>query len=60
MKTKFLTVLDLQSSEKKIVMKAGIPFLAGFYSMDLILETVTLDYVNLLACFFSTGLTVCY
>ena len=41
----------------------GIPFLAGFYSKDLILEIVSLDYVNLLGYFlfyFSTGLTVCY
>nr|YP_009250305.1 NADH dehydrogenase subunit 5 [Panchlora nivea]AMW91060.1 NADH dehydrogenase subunit 5 [Panchlora nivea] len=41
----------------------GMPFLAGFYSKDLILEMVSLDYVNLLGYFlfyFSTGLTVCY
>nr|YP_010702016.1 NADH dehydrogenase subunit 5 [Dexia tenuiforceps]WCL18804.1 NADH dehydrogenase subunit 5 [Dexia tenuiforceps] len=41
----------------------GMPFLAGFYSKDLILEMVSLSYVNLLSFFlffFSTGLTVCY
>jgi NADH-ubiquinone oxidoreductase chain 5 len=41
----------------------GIPFLAGFYSKDLILEVVSLSYVNLFSFilyFFSTGLTVCY
>ena len=29
----------------------GIPFFAGFYSKDLILEIVSLDYVNLLGYF---------
>lgn len=41
----------------------GIPFLAGFYSKDLILETVRLSYINMFSFFlyfFSTGLTVCY
>ena len=41
----------------------GIPFLAGFYSKDLILETCLLREVNLLALiilFLSTGLTVSY
>jgi NADH-ubiquinone oxidoreductase chain 5 len=41
----------------------GIPFLAGFYSKDLILEVVSLSYVNMFSFFlyfFSTGLTVCY
>lgn len=41
----------------------GMPFLAGFYSKDLILEIVSLSYVNYFAFFlyfFSTGLTVCY
>lgn len=41
----------------------GIPFLAGFYSKDLILEIVSLSIVNLFIYylfFFSTGLTVCY
>nr|YP_002456250.1 NADH dehydrogenase subunit 5 [Deracantha onos]ABV23671.1 NADH dehydrogenase subunit 5 [Deracantha onos] len=41
----------------------GMPFLAGFYSKDLILEVVSLSYINLLGLFlyfFSTGLTVCY
>nr|WGO57958.1 NADH dehydrogenase subunit 5 [Hemithyrsocera vittata] len=41
----------------------GMPFLAGFYSKDLILEMVSLSYVNffaLLLFFVSTGLTVCY
>nr|YP_009515432.1 NADH dehydrogenase subunit 5 [Anopheles splendidus]ART64926.1 NADH dehydrogenase subunit 5 [Anopheles splendidus] len=41
----------------------GMPFLAGFYSKDLILEMVSLSYVNIFIFFlffFSTGLTVCY
>jgi NADH-ubiquinone oxidoreductase chain 5 len=41
----------------------GMPFLAGFYSRDLILEIVSCRYVNLvgfLLFFVSTGLTVCY
>nr|YP_010602080.1 NADH dehydrogenase subunit 5 [Ocellarnaca nigra]WAM61709.1 NADH dehydrogenase subunit 5 [Ocellarnaca nigra] len=41
----------------------GMPFLAGFYSKDLILEIVSLSYMNYFSFFlffFSTGLTVCY
>ena len=41
----------------------GMPFLAGFYSKDLILEIVSLSYINIFRFFlyfFSTGLTVCY
>nr|ASM82638.1 NADH dehydrogenase subunit 5 [Bittacus planus] len=41
----------------------GMPFLAGFYSKDLILEIVSLSYLNMfsfLLYFVSTGLTVCY
>nr|URX52832.1 NADH dehydrogenase subunit 5 [Bifiditermes rogierae] len=41
----------------------GMPFLAGFYSKDLILEMVSFSYVNFvgfLLFFISTGLTVCY
>nr|ASM82807.1 NADH dehydrogenase subunit 5 [Neoperla sp. FS-2017] len=41
----------------------GMPFLAGFYSKDLILEMVSLSSVNFTSFFlyfFSTGLTVCY
>lgn len=41
----------------------GLPFLAGFYSKDLILETVLLSNLNFFSFFlyfFSTGLTVCY
>uniref|UniRef100_A0AAU7BAL5 NADH-ubiquinone oxidoreductase chain 5 n=1 Tax=Pallidoplectron sp. TaxID=3143696 RepID=A0AAU7BAL5_9ORTH len=41
----------------------GMPFLAGFYSKDLILEITSLSYLNMfsfLLYFFSTGLTVCY
>nr|ASY98282.1 NADH dehydrogenase subunit 5 [Acontista multicolor] len=41
----------------------GMPFLAGFYSKDLILEVVSLNNLNMFMYFmyfFSTGLTVCY
>jgi NADH-ubiquinone oxidoreductase chain 5 len=41
----------------------GMPFLAGFYSKDLILEIVILSDINFfsfLIYFISTGLTVCY
>nr|URH16548.1 NADH dehydrogenase subunit 5 [Leptomyxotermes doriae] len=41
----------------------GMPFLAGFYSKDFILEMFSMSYVNMfgfLLLFFSTGLTVCY
>nr|YP_010996538.1 NADH dehydrogenase subunit 5 [Aeropedellus prominemarginis]WPE03574.1 NADH dehydrogenase subunit 5 [Aeropedellus prominemarginis] len=41
----------------------GIPFLAGFYSKDLILDMVCLSWVNCLIFFFyfiSTGLTASY
>nr|YP_009349916.1 NADH dehydrogenase subunit 5 [Holochlora fruhstorferi]AQM40090.1 NADH dehydrogenase subunit 5 [Holochlora fruhstorferi] len=41
----------------------GMPFLAGFYSSDLILEMVLLSSMNAVSFFlyfFSTGLTVCY
>lgn len=41
----------------------GVPFLAGFYSKDLILETASFSFINFISYFlffFSTGLTVCY
>nr|ASY98178.1 NADH dehydrogenase subunit 5 [Odontomantis sp. JZ-2017] len=41
----------------------GMPFLAGFYSKDMILELVSLSNLNMFMFFmyfFSTGLTVCY
>nr|QNE85629.1 NADH dehydrogenase subunit 5 [Platypalpus longicornis] len=41
----------------------GMPFLAGFYSKDMILEIVSLSYINSFSFFlffFSTGLTVSY
>jgi NADH-ubiquinone oxidoreductase chain 5 len=41
----------------------GIPFLAGFYSKDIILEIVASSEINIIIFFlyfFSTGLTVCY
>nr|QRW36274.1 NADH dehydrogenase subunit 5 [Deronectes moestus] len=41
----------------------GMPFLAGFYSKDLILEFISMSNINLLIYllfFLSTGLTVCY
>nr|AND96532.1 NADH deshydrogenase subunit 5 [Onthophagus diabolicus] len=41
----------------------GLPFLSGFYSKDLILEVVSMNYLNLfiyIIFFISTGLTVSY
>nr|AQP27379.1 NADH dehydrogenase subunit 5 [Aderitotermes cf. fossor BDIT074] len=41
----------------------GMPFLAGFYSSDFILEMFSMGYINVfgfLLLFLSTGLTVCY
>jgi NADH-ubiquinone oxidoreductase chain 5 len=41
----------------------GLPFLSGFYSKDLILEILSMDYLNIyiyFIFFLSTGLTVCY
>nr|YP_010043009.1 NADH dehydrogenase subunit 5 [Dineutus mellyi]QPC56769.1 NADH dehydrogenase subunit 5 [Dineutus mellyi] len=41
----------------------GMPFLAGFYSKDLILEVVLMSNLNIIIFilyFLSTGLTVCY
>nr|QVM79277.1 NADH dehydrogenase subunit 5 [Niphona lateraliplagiata] len=41
----------------------GLPFLSGFYSKDLIVEVMTMGYLNLfIYCLFyiSIGLTVCY
>nr|ASY97957.1 NADH dehydrogenase subunit 5 [Gongylus gongylodes] len=41
----------------------GMPFLAGFYSKDVILEVISLSNLNMymyMLFFFSTGLTVCY
>nr|YP_010586037.1 NADH dehydrogenase subunit 5 [Apatidelia acuminata]UZZ43773.1 NADH dehydrogenase subunit 5 [Apatidelia acuminata] len=41
----------------------GLPFLAGFYSKDLILEIYLLSNLNILSffiCYLSTGLTVSY
>nr|ALO76170.1 NADH deshydrogenase subunit 5 [Cyphonistes vallatus] len=41
----------------------GVPFLAGFYSKDLILEVMSMGYMNMfiyILYYVSTGLTVCY
>nr|YP_009128691.1 NADH dehydrogenase subunit 5 [Lyreidus brevifrons]AJR19296.1 NADH dehydrogenase subunit 5 [Lyreidus brevifrons] len=41
----------------------GAPFMAGFYSKDLILEMAFMSWINLVSFFlyvFATGLTVCY
>nr|ALO70640.1 NADH deshydrogenase subunit 5 [Lathrobium brunnipes] len=41
----------------------GLPFLSGFYSKDLILEVVSMNYLSVfiyLIFFISTGLTMCY
>nr|YP_009995513.1 NADH dehydrogenase subunit 5 [Ochthebius viridis]QNP09968.1 NADH dehydrogenase subunit 5 [Ochthebius viridis] len=41
----------------------GMPFLSGFYSKDLILEVMSMNYLNLyiyMVFYISTGLTACY
>lgn len=41
----------------------GFPFLAGFYSKDIVLEMSSIEVINVIVYFlyfFSTGLTVCY
>nr|AVJ52437.1 NADH dehydrogenase subunit 5 [Calliphara nobilis] len=41
----------------------GLPFMSGFYSKDLVLENMTLNYFNLfiyVIYYISVGLTVCY
>nr|UTE83810.1 NADH dehydrogenase subunit 5 [Tetraserica leishanica] len=41
----------------------GMPFMSGFYSKDLILEVLSMNYLNFyiyIIFFLSTGLTVCY
>nr|YP_009995396.1 NADH dehydrogenase subunit 5 [Ochthebius himalayae]QNP09812.1 NADH dehydrogenase subunit 5 [Ochthebius himalayae] len=41
----------------------GIPFLSGFYSKDLILEVLSMNYLNMyiyIIFYISTGLTACY
>nr|YP_009727427.1 NADH dehydrogenase subunit 5 [Diamesus osculans]QIA46741.1 NADH dehydrogenase subunit 5 [Diamesus osculans] len=41
----------------------GLPFMSGFYSKDLILEVLSMNYLNIyiyLIFFISTGLTACY
>jgi NADH-ubiquinone oxidoreductase chain 5 len=41
----------------------GLPFLAGFYSKDLVLEVLSMRHLNIyiyVIFFLSTGLTVCY
>nr|ARH54176.1 NADH dehydrogenase subunit 5 [Chrysomela populi] len=41
----------------------GLPFLSGFYSKDMIVEVMSMSYLNLyiyMIFYFSIGLTVCY
>nr|QAU54276.1 NADH dehydrogenase subunit 5 [Desmopachria sp. ITV9392] len=55
-----LTCISLNISSLAL---CGMPFLAGFYSKDLILEMVSMSSINLMLYFlfyFSTGLTVSY
>jgi NADH-ubiquinone oxidoreductase chain 5 len=60
--TKFIPLSSICLNVANLAL-CGIPFLAGFYSKDLILECVLLRNLNLFSFFlyfFSTGLTVCY
>lgn len=55
-----LTLINLNVANLAL---CGFPFLAGFYSKDLILEMVLVSEINLFSFFlffFSTGLTVSY
>lgn len=54
----FFSILNFNISSLAL---CGIPFLAGFYSKDIILEFVLISNINLIIFFFfSTGLTVIY
>nr|AOY39135.1 NADH dehydrogenase subunit 5 [Stenotrachelus aeneus] len=55
-----LTCIYLHISNMSL---CGLPFLSGFYSKDLIVEFMSMNYLNLfiyLIFYFSIGLTVCY
>nr|YP_010166758.1 NADH dehydrogenase subunit 5 [Rhithrodytes bimaculatus]QRV62862.1 NADH dehydrogenase subunit 5 [Rhithrodytes bimaculatus] len=55
-----LTCISLNISNLAL---CGMPFLAGFYSKDLILESLSMMNINIMIYilfFLSTGLTVCY
>nr|WLG71241.1 NADH dehydrogenase subunit 5 [Rhithrodytes pantaleonii] len=55
-----LTCISLNISNLAL---CGMPFLAGFYSKDLILEMLSMMNINIIIYilfFLSTGLTVCY
>lgn len=61
----FINFIPLTSSFFSVSNLAlcGTPFLAGFYSKDLILEIIYFSNINIIVFFlfvFSTGLTVCY
>lgn len=59
-KTIPLSIINLNVANLAL---CGTPFLAGFYSKDLILETAFINNINIIVFFlytFSTGLTVCY
>nr|YP_009231710.1 NADH dehydrogenase subunit 5 [Moloha majora]ALZ50228.1 NADH dehydrogenase subunit 5 [Moloha majora] len=59
---KFLPLSVMYMSVANLAL-CGFPFLAGFYSKDLILETAfmsSLNMVSFVLYVFATGLTVCY
>nr|YP_010554731.1 NADH dehydrogenase subunit 5 [Arctopsyche spinescens]UYO79364.1 NADH dehydrogenase subunit 5 [Arctopsyche spinescens] len=60
--SKFMPLLSINFNISNLAL-CGMPFLAGFYSKDMILEMVLTTNMNMLVFFFfffSTGLTVSY
>nr|YP_010384311.1 NADH dehydrogenase subunit 5 [Hemisquilla californiensis]UGW52181.1 NADH dehydrogenase subunit 5 [Hemisquilla californiensis] len=60
--TKFMPLTTFYMNLANLAL-CGMPFMAGFYSKDLILEMAfmgSINYISFLMYVFATGLTVCY